>query len=279
MKLKLFVSILLSTLLVSNIALALPGTPCAFYGTVLINGQLAPDGTTVTAKINGVDVGSTTTLNGKFMGSQILIVEDPINNRAGKIVQFFVNGVDTTQTFPFLNGGTVRLDFSITQATSTPTNPSSGGGTSSGGGSFTGTTGTTGTTTQQNQTTNECQEKWTCTDWSTCQEGVQTRTCTDANKCGTDLYKPFESQPCGVKEEAQEQTQTPTSLLPTGFFLGLSTMDWATGIIIGIVAALIVIFLIMRNKHSVRNKHRAPTKLMELKSLIETKTSETKPTG
>jgi len=43
-----------------------------------------------------------------------------------------------------------------------------------------------------------CVENWSCTDWSVCVEGIQTRTCTDLNDCGTNVNKPVESQSCEV---------------------------------------------------------------------------------
>lgn len=43
-----------------------------------------------------------------------------------------------------------------------------------------------------------CVEEWTCTSWSTCTGGVQTRTCTDNNACGTTANKPPEQQVCGA---------------------------------------------------------------------------------
>jgi outer membrane protein assembly factor BamB len=43
-----------------------------------------------------------------------------------------------------------------------------------------------------------CNESWTCTEWGSCSGpgGSQTRTCTDANLCGTTASKPVESQSC-----------------------------------------------------------------------------------
>ncbi len=42
-----------------------------------------------------------------------------------------------------------------------------------------------------------CTESWSCTAWSACTAGgTQTRTCTDANACGTTTSKPAESQSC-----------------------------------------------------------------------------------
>ena len=43
-----------------------------------------------------------------------------------------------------------------------------------------------------------CTESWSCTDWSSCSGGTQTRTCTDANNCGTTVNKPAESRSCTV---------------------------------------------------------------------------------
>jgi len=41
-----------------------------------------------------------------------------------------------------------------------------------------------------------CTESWSCTDWSVCANSTQTRTCSDANNCGTTDQKPVESQSC-----------------------------------------------------------------------------------
>jgi hypothetical protein len=234
---------------------------------VTLNGSPAPDGTNVIAKINGVQVASTTTYGGKYGYNPIFYVDDPNGIRTGSVINFFVNGIDTGKTAIFANSAVTKLDLSASGGTSTPPSGGSPGGGSSGGVIVTGTTsGTQNQTggTQQNQT---CHERWVCGDWGTCQNGVQTRTCSDESKCGTNNNEPFASQPCS-KEEIAKTEQTPLAL-PTGFFLSLSTMEWTTGIIIGIAAALIVIFLMVRNKHS------TPNRLMEIKPLIETKLTET----
>ena len=42
-----------------------------------------------------------------------------------------------------------------------------------------------------------CDEDWSCTEWSECSSGdIQTRTCTDANNCGSDVDKPAEMKSC-----------------------------------------------------------------------------------
>ena len=45
-----------------------------------------------------------------------------------------------------------------------------------------------------------CTESWSCTEWSPCSSGIRTRTCTDANSCGTTTSKPTESETCTVSD-------------------------------------------------------------------------------
>jgi len=251
MNFKIILTTLIILMLSANIALAIPGIPNTFYGTVTWNGQPAPDGTTVKAKINGVQVASTTTVGGKYgYPAGTFLVDDPNNDRVGKTISFFVNDVDTEQTVVF--SGTQSnfvLNLVATGSTSNPSpSPSSGG---SPGGSFVGTSSGT-TNVSQNQTNGTqsqvCHEKWICGDWGNCQNGIQTRTCKDESKCGTNNNEPFTSQPCSKEEIAKtEQAQAPF-MLPTGFFLGLSATDWITGFVVAIVAAVIVVFLFKRKK-------------------------------
>jgi len=132
-----------------------------------------------------------------------------------------------------------------------------------------------------------CKENWTCTDWSGCVNGLQTRTCTDLNKCNTIKNKPNETQSCVVQTPQtpciedwscadwsdcinNQQTRTCTDLKNcgttvdkpiesrdcivttppaiTGLFLGLTTMDWATAIAAGIIIAIILIVLFRKRK-------------------------------
>lgn len=44
-----------------------------------------------------------------------------------------------------------------------------------------------------------CHENWVCGTWSACTTGMQTRTCTDANACGSTSGKPAESQSCTIQ--------------------------------------------------------------------------------
>jgi hypothetical protein len=245
---KILTIILIVIMLFANIALAAaPGIPNAFYGIVTWNGQPAPDGTSVVAKINGVQVASTTTSGGKYgypIGS--FYIEDPNGDRPGKIINFFVNNVDTGQTAIFNTGGVTQLNL-VASGGTTPSGPSGGGG---GGGLPLVTTTQTNNQTATQTTQQGCQERWVCSDWSACQNGIQTRTCSDENNCGTNNKEPFTSQPCSAAERKQaEQTNT---LLPTGFFLGLSTSDWLMAIVAGIVIAAVIIFLV--KKKSLKKK-------------------------
>jgi hypothetical protein len=44
----------------------------------------------------------------------------------------------------------------------------------------------------------QCTESWSCGAWSTCANSSQTRTCTDANSCGTTVNRPALSQSCSA---------------------------------------------------------------------------------
>ncbi|MCK4714427.1 MAG: PGF-pre-PGF domain-containing protein, partial [Candidatus Aenigmarchaeota archaeon] len=47
-----------------------------------------------------------------------------------------------------------------------------------------------------NFTTSPCVESWSCGEWSECSGSIQTRTCVDANNCGTIVNRPDEAQEC-----------------------------------------------------------------------------------
>ncbi|MFC2043793.1 FG-GAP-like repeat-containing protein [Chloroflexota bacterium] len=84
-------------------------TPHSFYGTVQINGQPAPPGTVVTTKFGaGVESGNiTTTEIGKYgdqtMAIYLAVTHDDLHE--GDLISFYINGVDTTQTYPFTPAG------------------------------------------------------------------------------------------------------------------------------------------------------------------------------
>ena len=246
-------------LLFSNIALAIPGVPHQFYGAVTVNGASAPDGTTVSARINGIEVASTTTSGGKY-GYDGFFVDDPNSVRAGSEIKFFVNDVDTGVTVTFCNGcfnecgtenlGCATLDLSVTIESSSGTTTNGGSGSVGGSATVIDNTGSS-TSTGSSTTTQEetvCQEKWTCSDWGECVDGVQTRVCADENQCGTNSREPFSSQPCTTAINAETST---TSQSPIGFFL-LSSNEMLIATVVGIVAIVaIFLFLRMRKQKSI----------------------------
>lgn len=65
-----------------------------------------------------------------------------------------------------------------------------------------------------------CTESWSCGDWSTCTDSLQTRTCTDANNCGTTADRPITSQSClmSVETSEKEAEDLPYLASPTVIF-------------------------------------------------------------
>jgi hypothetical protein len=254
---KILTIILIAIALSANVALAVPTWPHVFYGSVTWNGQAAPDGTTITVKISGVEVASTTTSGGKYgypLFSFYVPDTDP-PSRSGKALTFFVNGVDTGKTANFCNACfnlcgtdptncTATLDLTASGGTSPP---APGGGGPGGPSGTSGTTGnTTGNQTIGGTTQQGCQETWTCSEWGECANGVQTRTCTDANNCGTRNNEPFSSQPCTAEERKEAEVQQNKTAPITAFFLGLAMTDWLIAAVAGILIAIIIIFLAKR---------------------------------
>jgi len=244
---KLISTILIGTLLFSNLALAIPGVPNLFYGAVTWNGAPAPDGTTVVAKINGIEVASTTTKDGKYGYNPTFYVDDPNNDRSGEIINFFVNGVEVnTGPIYFCNAcigvgdSKEPLDLAASGGEQPSPPPSGPGGGPIGGGIY--IPPTEGEEAEEEIL--ECQERWVCSDWSECENGVQSRTCNDANNCGTRNNEPLLSQPCTTVEE--EGLPAPVGI--TGFFLGVPVTNWIVGVVGGVIVAVIIIFLFRRRK-------------------------------
>jgi len=100
----------------------IPAIPHAFYGTLTIGGSPAPVGTVVKAKVGGVECGSiTTTVAGQYGGSGAF---DPKLTVSGEIetgatISFFVNDVDTGQTYAFSPGAVTELNLTVTPSADT----------------------------------------------------------------------------------------------------------------------------------------------------------------
>ena len=101
---------------------AVPPLPSSFYGTVLVNGGNIPEGTIVSAWIDGVQYASM--LSEMFEGDSIYYFEvpgdDPTTTEkieggvAGDTIVFKVDGVEAPQTGTWASGSNVNLDLSLT---------------------------------------------------------------------------------------------------------------------------------------------------------------------
>ena len=98
-----------------------PALPHQFYGTVTVNGAAAPDGTRVTAEVNGVEAKAGSTSAGKYgYDTGDLFWVDGAVGAAGDEVVFKVNGVVAEETGVFKSGGSTELNLSATQTAGDP---------------------------------------------------------------------------------------------------------------------------------------------------------------
>ena len=112
--------------------------PNQFYGDATYNNAPA-NGIAVDVYIDGINVGSTNTVNGTYGGeSSLLLIKDSDGSNFGKTVNFFLNGVDTGQTAIYDNGAIVKIDLiasgSVPVVDSPPVKTGGGGGGSGGSG-------------------------------------------------------------------------------------------------------------------------------------------------
>ena len=144
------VLIIAAIVLIGTVAAA-PVIPQEFYGAVFLNGNPAPAGTVILAKINGETRGEiTTTVEGLYGGAgnfdpklSVNSTEDEVN--AGNVtVTFIVGGVQAFQIVPFKSGGPGKLELIAnnrafpTDTTASPAYSSSGSSSAMSSGSMSG---------------------------------------------------------------------------------------------------------------------------------------------
>jgi hypothetical protein len=145
---KLVCILTIAALVLIGTAVAAPVLPDEFYGSVYLNGNPAPAGTLIIAKVNDAPRGEiTTTVAGAYGGPgnfdprlYVNITEAEINSGGATIV-FFVDGVQAFQTIKSGNSGKLDL-FANDKAFATGTTPTAGSS-SSGGSSVSSSSGTT----------------------------------------------------------------------------------------------------------------------------------------
>ena len=110
MKKTIFIILLVLSLITSVYALVIPH---AFYGTAKYSdNSLVPDGTVITAKLNGNAVDTSTVQNGKYgYGDDTLIVTDDFEQ--GGTVTFHIGAVDAEQEVTFQSGNATNLDLTF----------------------------------------------------------------------------------------------------------------------------------------------------------------------
>ena len=113
----------------------LPTIPIEFYGYVTINGEPAPVGTEIVAKINGEDRGRIILIEAGKYGSRF---NDKlqVNGTSGEIgadITFWVNNIKALQTNKYEPGGLELLNLTVITveqtSSSKPTSSGGGGGT------------------------------------------------------------------------------------------------------------------------------------------------------
>ena len=90
-----------------------PALPHQFYGTVTLNGTAAPDGTRVSAEVDGVEAKTGTTREGKYGYDTGDLFR--VDGADGEEVVFKVNGVVAEETWVFKNGGSTELNLLAAQ--------------------------------------------------------------------------------------------------------------------------------------------------------------------
>ncbi|MDD5312725.1 MAG: hypothetical protein PHO26_06805 [Dehalococcoidia bacterium] len=131
--------ITLAALLLALIAITVPAVPASaippaphqFYGNVYVGGVAASSGTTIIARINGVQMGPSTTVDsqGRY-GYSSPLFRVPADNPdtaekdggvTGDTIQFFVGGTQAYQSYVFQVGGNTNLDLTVAGTPTAPT--------------------------------------------------------------------------------------------------------------------------------------------------------------
>src|SRR3989344_2438198 len=101
-------------LVMPSFALAAPGIPHQFYGSVVFESGTTPDGLLVEAKVNGAVAGTSQTKSGKYgIMPNLLMASKSDGEWSGETVRFYVAGIDTGETFTLERGGDNNLPLLV----------------------------------------------------------------------------------------------------------------------------------------------------------------------
>jgi len=98
--------------------------PCAFHGSVLVNGLKVADGTVITAKIGNATFTTTTTTTAGNSTYRVVIAQPEAVSYSGMTVSFMIGNATVTQTATWQIGGYELVN--LTRGTG-PVGPSGGG--------------------------------------------------------------------------------------------------------------------------------------------------------
>lgn len=145
---------------------AVPGIPNVYYGDVTVNGEAAQDGLLITAKIDGITLARSETLDGTYGANALSVPADDESTSlkeggvAGDTVEFYINGV-FAGSHEFNSGSIDKLDlFAVLNeneiaASGSGSSGGSSSGSSSGSTSSDTQTGGNGATTPSTNPVNE----------------------------------------------------------------------------------------------------------------------------
>jgi hypothetical protein len=201
----------ITIILVATLVVAVPSIPNHFSGDIFYtnNPSLSLVGHEISASIKGDELG---VIGEVKSGNSYEVLVDP-QGKVGTIT-FFIGGIQASPTSEYQAGEFTTLDLNIDEE---PIGSLCGNDNKESGEQCDGTdlnsatcesvygTGWTGEINCDSSCSFDdvncippetCVESWTCTEFSSCSSGSQSRTCSDANLCGTTVDKPIESQTC-----------------------------------------------------------------------------------
>ncbi|HJH28519.1 MAG TPA: hypothetical protein C5S51_02315, partial [Methanosarcinaceae archaeon] len=95
----------------------IPSYPMSFYGNVTINGEPAPNGTIIFAKIDDVLRGQSIVMDGKY-GEPVLnrLIVNGSPKDQSKIIQFYIGSLPANETVEWHPGNVTRLDLTYEES-------------------------------------------------------------------------------------------------------------------------------------------------------------------